>query len=131
MDQSDEGRGREKHWVSGALVLLLVAGPCIFLSDPVADAASNWVVVELRLHDGVKLEVLRRHGIQNRRRKVCRDVLLEPRIVLRLALPNLTHVEPVGSRVRDVDDEAGLLLRRHARAHGGWDPASSLSLIHI
>ena len=44
MDQSDEGRGRGKHWVSRALVLLLVAGSCILLSDPVADAASNWVV---------------------------------------------------------------------------------------
>ena len=44
MDQSDEGRGREKHWVSRALVLLLVVGSCILLSDPVADAASNWVV---------------------------------------------------------------------------------------
>jgi len=44
VDQSDEGRGREKHWVSRALVLLLVAGSCILLSDPVADAASNWVV---------------------------------------------------------------------------------------
>jgi len=44
VDQSDEGRGRGKHWVSRALVLLLVAGSCILLSDPVADAASNWVV---------------------------------------------------------------------------------------
>ena len=44
MDRSDEGRGREKHWVSRSLVLLLVAGPCILLGDPVADAASNWAV---------------------------------------------------------------------------------------
>jgi hypothetical protein len=44
VDRSDEGRGHEKHWVSRSLVLLLVAGPFILLSDPVADAASNWVV---------------------------------------------------------------------------------------
>ena len=44
MDQSDEGRGREKHWLSRVLVLLLVAGTCILLIDPVADASSNWVV---------------------------------------------------------------------------------------
>jgi len=52
VDQSDEGRGREKHWVSRALVLLLVVGSCILLSDPVADAASNWVVlpVAIRTH---------------------------------------------------------------------------------
>jgi hypothetical protein len=42
--RSDEGRGREKEWVSRLIVLLLVAGPCTFLSDSVADAASNWVV---------------------------------------------------------------------------------------
>jgi endoglucanase len=44
VDQSEEGRGREKHWPSRALVLLLVAGPCILLNNPVADAASNWAV---------------------------------------------------------------------------------------
>ena len=44
MDQSDEGRGREKHLVSRALVLLLVAGPYILLIDPVGDAAPNLVV---------------------------------------------------------------------------------------
>jgi len=44
VDRSDDGRGREKHWVSRSLVLLLVAGPCILLGDPVADAASNWAV---------------------------------------------------------------------------------------
>lgn len=44
MDRSDEGRGRKEHWVSHSLVLVLVAGPCILLSDPVADAASNWLV---------------------------------------------------------------------------------------
>jgi len=44
VDQSDQGRGREKHWVSRSLVLLLAAGPCILLGDPMADAASNWVV---------------------------------------------------------------------------------------
>jgi hypothetical protein len=35
-----------KHWVSRSLglVLVSVAGPFIFLSDPVAQAASNWVV---------------------------------------------------------------------------------------
>ena len=44
MDQSDEGRGREKHRVSRSLALFLVAGLCILLSDPAADAASNWVV---------------------------------------------------------------------------------------
>jgi hypothetical protein len=44
VDRSDEGRGREKHWASRSLVLVFVAGPFIFLSDPVADAASNWLV---------------------------------------------------------------------------------------
>ena len=44
MDRCDKRRGREKHWVSRALLLLLVAGSCILLSDPVADAASNWMV---------------------------------------------------------------------------------------
>jgi hypothetical protein len=44
VDESDQGRGREKQCVSRSLALLLVAGPCILLSDPVADAASNWSV---------------------------------------------------------------------------------------
>ena len=40
------------------------------------------VRVELRLHHGVKVEVLRRHGIQERCRQVWPYVFVEPRLLL-------------------------------------------------
>jgi len=41
--RSDERRGRERHWLSRPLLILLVAGPCTLFSHPVADAATNWL----------------------------------------------------------------------------------------
>jgi len=58
----------------------------------------------------VKLEVLRRHGIRSR--QVWLDVFVEPRLLPGLALPDFADGESAGRRIRDVDDEAGLLLHQ-------------------
>ena len=79
-------------------------------------ASDSDVSVELRLHHGVKLDVLRRHGIRSR--QVWRDVFVEPRFLLLLAVPNFAHGESAGRRISDVDDEAGLLLHLFVEFRG-------------
>ena len=81
-------------------------------------ASDSDVSVELRLHHGVKLDVLRRTRSHNFSRKIRRDVFVEPRLLLRLALPNLAHGESTGRRIRNVDDEAGLLLHQLVESGG-------------
>src|ERR1017187_10686368 len=66
-------------------------------------------VVVLRLHEGVKLEVLSGHGI--RIRQVGRHEFVVPGFLLGFALPDFANGESAGNRIRDVHDEAGLLLR--------------------
>src|ERR1017187_1444181 len=73
-------------------------------------------VVVLRLHEGVKLEVLRGHGI--RIRQVGRHEFVVPGFLLGLALPDFANGEAAGNRIRDVHYEAGLLLQKRVK-YGG------------
>jgi hypothetical protein len=77
---------REKHW----LVAILF-------------------VVVLRLHDGVKLDVLSGYGI--RIRQVGLHEFVKPGFMLSFALPDLVDSESAGNRIRDVNDDARLFLR--------------------
>lgn len=64
----------------------------------------------LRLHDPVEFD----HLLLDLSGHVGLDVLVEPRLVLTSALPDLPDGEPARARVRDVHDEARL-LRHHGR----------------
>ena len=67
-------------------------------------------------------KVLRRHGIGVG--EAWRDVSIKPRFLLGLTLPNFAHGESVGRRIRDVDDEAGLLLYKFVESGGTFDRMS-------
>src|ERR1022692_71154 len=74
------------------------------------------LVVVLRLHNGVKLEVLSGHGI--RIRQVGLHEFVVPGFLLGLALPDFTDGESAGNRIRDVHDKAGLLLQKWVKSRG-------------
>jgi hypothetical protein len=45
-------------------------------------------------------------------------VLVKPRLLLGLTLPNFAYAESAGRRLRDVDDKAGLLLHKFVESGG-------------
>src|ERR1035438_7374964 len=74
------------------------------------------VVVVLRLHEGVYLEILSCHGI--RIRQVGRHELVVPGLLLGFALPDFADGESAGNRIRNVHDEAGLRLQKWMKSRG-------------
>ena len=45
-------------------------------------------------------------------------MLVKPRLLLGLTLPNFAYAESAGRRLRDVDDKAGLLLHKFVESGG-------------